>query len=262
MVEPLTSAPSPRLGRVVAFGAALFLAAFLLARSPALFDLPVARFLNSFANRSLTLDRFAYAFYWYLSLNSALLMSFIWYCWFRSDVPEKRARVLVGTVMALGATVISRICQYTLPTHSRPIYDAALGYVKPSTLETTKLNTWNSFPSDHTTLLAGLTITLWIVRSPLRVPLIALMALIELSRVYMGAHYPTDLIGATGLALVVIWLTQTPPFIRLGLWAVAQEQQRQALFYGCAFFFCYQMITYFGDLRSFASIVLSMGHWL
>lgn len=251
-----------RIVRNCTIGAILFGFAFVLARSPALFDLPFARHLNGFSNRNLSLDRFAYGFYWYLSLNSVLLMSFIWFCWFRSDEPGKRARVLVGTVMALGATVISRILQYTLHTHSRPIYDPALGFVKPSTLEVTKLNTWNSFPSDHTTLLAGLTITLWLVRSPLRVPLVLLMGVIETSRVYMGAHYPSDLIGGTGLALMVVWATQTEPFIRAGTWAVRFEETHRPFFYGIAFYFSYQMMTYFGDLRSFAAIILSLGHWL
>jgi membrane-associated phospholipid phosphatase len=236
--------------------------AFILARLPGFFDIPVARFLNSLANRNKVLDWAAHGVYAYPSLSSVLLMSLVWASWFQSEDAWMRSRIFVATTMALGAGIISRLFQHTLPTHPRPIFDPALNFQKPSTLENVYLNTWNSFPSDHATLLSGLFVTLWIAKSPFRYALLVFLPVVEIARAYMGAHYPTDLIAGAGLAICVVWSTQSEPFLRLGRWAVALEARNKALFYGLSYYICYQIVTYFVDLRSLAVIVLPFGQRL
>jgi PAP2 superfamily len=117
------------------------------------------------------------------------------------------------------------------------------------------LNTWNSFPSDHVTVFAGLAIVIYIARSRFALAAIAFTALAELARVYMGAHYPSDLIGGAALASLVVWATETSWFTSLGSRIVARQRRSPSLFYMSAFFVSYQIATLAGDIRWAASIL-------
>jgi undecaprenyl-diphosphatase len=60
-----------------------------------------------------------------------------------------------------------------------------------------------AFPSGHaSTSFACAAVLAWLTPLP-RVPLFSLAALIAFSRVYVGAHYPLDLIGGAVLGLLV-----------------------------------------------------------
>lgn len=75
-----------------------------------------------------------------------------------------------------------------------------------------------SFPSNHTTLAAALAAGIWLASR--RIGLIAaVLTLLEgFSRVYLGQHYPHDVLAAMALALLVIlggWPLTRRPLTRL-----------------------------------------------
>src|SRR5712664_844649 len=122
----------------------VFLGALALALSPGSFDGPLLSLINSLAGRSAVFDGLAYASSSYFTFSGVVLMALIWGCWFDSNDPDNRARILLGTLASLGAGVISRSLQHTLPSHPRPVYDPALNFQTPSGLEQ-PYHTWNSF---------------------------------------------------------------------------------------------------------------------
>jgi membrane-associated phospholipid phosphatase len=187
------------------------------------------------------------------TFSGAVLVALVWACWFDTTDPESRSHILVGTLASFGAGVISRVIQYTLPT-PRPIYDSRLGFKLPANLNQ-PLNTWNSFPSDHVTVFAGLAIVTYIARSRFAFAAIASTVLAELARVYMGAHYPSDLIGGAALASLVVWATETSWFTSLGSRIVEWQRRSPCLFYMSAFVVSYQIATLAGDIRWAASIL-------
>jgi membrane-associated phospholipid phosphatase len=71
-----------------------------------------------------------------------------------------------------------------------------------------------SFPSDHTTVAAALAIGLWLTNRRLGVVAIGLALLEGFSRVYLGLHYPHDVVAAfilSGVVMLVGWpLTRRP----------------------------------------------------
>jgi membrane-associated phospholipid phosphatase len=75
-----------------------------------------------------------------------------------------------------------------------------------------------SFPSDHTTVAAALAAGLWLINRRLGV-IGGVIALVEgFSRVYLGQHYPHDVLAALVLSSVVVlggWLVVRRPLIRL-----------------------------------------------
>ena len=91
-----------RFKRNVLISFAVLLAAIGLAYRPGLGDLPLARLVNSFANRSPALDGLFYDFDDYFTFSGVILVALIWSCWFKSRDLEIRARLLVATLISIG----------------------------------------------------------------------------------------------------------------------------------------------------------------
>lgn len=63
-----------------------------------------------------------------------------------------------------------------------------------------------SFPSDHSTFAFSIAFSVWFVRRRLGSVLLGLAVLTGFSRVYVGVHYPADIIGSAALGLIVSYL--------------------------------------------------------
>lgn len=230
----------------------VFLAALGLVCYPALVDIPVVKFLNSYANRSARLDTLVYAFDSYFTFSGIILTALIWSCWFSDERLETRARILVATLMSFGAGTLSRFLQHHLLTHIRPYYDSTIGFHAPSLLET-PFNTWNCFPSDHAAVFSGLALTIYLVRPRSGMLAAAWLVVIESARVYMGAHYPSDLLGGAAFAAMVVWVSQSPAIVSVGKRMAAWERSSRSVFHMSAFFILYQIGTLFLDVRRVAA---------
>jgi membrane-associated phospholipid phosphatase len=238
-----------RILRNVLFASAIFLVAFVLARIPEAFDRPIARWLNSFINQSPLFDRFVGVSSGAAAFYGGVLVALIWHCWFGTKDLETRARILIGTLAAVGAGIISRLSQHAFATHPRPRLDPSLSFQAPGGYS--GYNTWDSFPSDHVAVFAGLVIIIYIAASRFTIFVIFWTILLECFRIYTGAHYPSDQIGGAGLAAMAVWVAQAPWFVSLGRRLITRwEQLSPAMFYMIAFFWTYQIATLFGDIRT------------
>jgi membrane-associated phospholipid phosphatase len=238
-----------QIQRNVFISSLVFLGAFAVALAPQAFDRPLTGLINSFANRSTLFDGLAASLNAAYSFSGVVLMALIWACWFDTRDIESRARLLIGTLGALAAGGVSRVLQHTLSTHPRPIHDPALVFQAPSGIQPL-YNTWNSFPSDHVTVFAGLALVIYIVRSRFAVFAMVWTIFVETCRVYMGGHYPSDLVGGAALAGIVVWATQVPWLISWAARLVARwERSSPSLFVMVAFFLSYQIATLFLDIR-------------
>ncbi len=247
---------SPRRIRLnICIAAAVFVVAALVALFPDSFDRPVVQSFNQLVGRSKLFDRLVLSVFWYPTYSGVIVTAVIWWCWFATDAVESRCRIMIGVLAAFGAGAVSRWLQHVLPTHPRPYYDSAVSFKIPSELEQ-QLNTWNSFPSDHGTILGALVVLAYIARFKFVLQLAIFVALIELARTYAGAHYPSDLIGGAALGTIAIWAVQRPKIFSLCSPALQWEKRSPSIFYATAFFLSYQVATLFGDLRWTASLIL------
>ncbi len=248
MAIDFNPAKAPEARRNMVMSGIVFLCTLGLALFPEIFDQPATRLINGFANRSWLFDYVANASSKYFTFSGVILMAMIWYCWFENRDSERRVRLLVGTIASIGAGSVSRFLQHKLPTHPRPYFDQTLGFQQPLNLDGA-LNNWNSFPSDHVTVFAGLAVVLYIARAPFAIYAIVWTIVVESFRNYTGAHYPSDLLGGAALATFAVWASQMPWPVSLGKRIMRWEQSSAGLFYMGAFFFSYQIATLFDDIR-------------
>ena len=64
----------------------------------------------------------------------------------------------------------------------------------------------NGFPSDHTLLAAALATLIYSYHTKIGIIAWALAILVGLSRVYVGVHHLTDIIGSIVIAVITMWL--------------------------------------------------------
>ncbi|WP_328316008.1 phosphatase PAP2 family protein [Streptomyces sp. NBC_00388] len=105
----------------------------------------------------------------------------------------------VSVVVAFGvAEVVKKLISEVRPCRSMP---------HAFIVETCPVRSDFAFPSGHTTTAAATVAALWLLNRKL-CAVAALFALFEgFTRVYVGAHYPHDVLGSALLALPVAFLT-------------------------------------------------------
>lgn len=64
----------------------------------------------------------------------------------------------------------------------------------------------NSFPSGHTATAFGFATVIFLASSFWGIPALLLASLIASSRLFLGAHHPSDLVAAILLSLGVVWV--------------------------------------------------------
>lgn len=174
------------------------------------FDQPVVSFLNSFARRSLVLDRVVAFVAGSPLLKGGLFMALFSYAWFRpgTDASVRRTRGVIlatfaGTFLGL---LIARSMAVSLPYTARPL--CSPGFVLPAGISSDDAGAFrlmSSFPSDHATLFVGLATGLMMVSRRMGLIGFFLFAfVVGFPRIYLGYHWPSDLIGGGALGAICV----------------------------------------------------------
>lgn len=258
-VSSIPSASRLRRGATACLAVAAFAACWVIAFAwPGQLDYPLVRALNVFAGKVPRLDE---ALAWLTTdylFSGVLLMALVWHCWFAADGAEPRSAVLVGTVGAFAAGLAGRALQLALPTHLRPMHDAALAMRLPAGVDPAGLNHWSSFPSDHAAVQFGLAWVVWQARPGLGRAALIWAVLLNTARIYLGAHFPTDVIGGAALGLLAVLLAQAAAAAAAARPLARLERSAPGAFYAVAFFLSYQIATLFDEARTMAAAALAV----
>lgn len=219
-------------------------------------DLPILRLTTSVVGQVPIFDHLVHAISRYDSFKGIPIMALFWFAWFRAplgETPDRRAArqnhliaVLAGAICAV---LLSRVLQLALHLHQRPIL-AGLGLHFPDFIDRTSVNPWNSFPSDHSMLFFALATGLWQVDRRLGgFAYFWAAVMIDLPRLYLGLHYPSDIVaGAVLGTLAMIGFLRLP---LQSLWLIVERWRGQhaAGFYMMAFLLTEQVARLFDDIR-------------
>jgi undecaprenyl-diphosphatase len=227
------------------------------------FDNSILEFLNRFANHSEAFDKAVGAVSGSYVLKGGVYMAAVWWAWFSGAPGEDQARrrtYMVSTILAaIVALGIARVLGTVLPFRGRPLFADGLDFVPPRSANTADFEDWSSFPSDHAALFFSLAAGLWYVRRSLGLLAGAYAAVVIcLPRLYLGVHYPTDLIAGAAIGIAVTWIAVRRPIRRaVGLPALAWLYRAPAWFYAFLFLVTFQTATLFADVRGLLHL---LGH--
>lgn len=210
--------------------------------------------LNHFANRSDLLDFSIVVIAETDLLKGGVVLAVFWAVWFQRDANQKQNRTrlvsaLLGSFLAL---LCCRVLALMLPFRERPLHSAAIDLQIPDALDVEALSGWSSFPSDHATLFFALAIGIGLVsRVAGRLILVHAIFVVSLPRVYLGLHYPTDIVAGafigSGLTYVVVKNERITARIEESV--TAWLGKAPGLFYAAFFLLTYQIATLFNDGR-------------
>jgi undecaprenyl-diphosphatase len=222
------------------------------------FDFPIDRWLNSCFGKHVLFDDLVGYLNGFDLFNSVLLICAFWWCWFRSAAPAERTRDREHVVLTLASGVISivvaRALALGLPFRVRPRFEPALHFVLPDAWNSSFYADWSSFPSDNAMMFATLATGLFFISW--RVGLLAMIyvpAVICFPRIYLGLHYPTDILVGLLLGTVCGYFgNQASPRRWLAAPALRWELNAPASFYTAFFLLTYEFATLFTSVRGVA----------
>ena len=127
-------------------------------------------------------------------------------------------------------------------------------------MKPTTLDGWSSFPSDHAVLFYALsTGMLFVSRKVGTIAIVYTTLFIGLPRVYLGIHYPTDIICGAIFGTVIALLCNQPTFGKkfsepILKWSISKPE----FFYPIFFIITYQIADIFNNSRDFIAYLKSM----
>ncbi|GAC1411830.1 MAG: undecaprenyl-diphosphate phosphatase BcrC [Gemmatimonadaceae bacterium] len=151
------------------------------------FDYTLFHAVNGLAGRNPVLDAVMIGSAKYLPVVFALALVGLWLSW---RARNQRAALLAG-ISALLALGIGQLIGKAFP-RPRPYLSHTVNQLIPPSLDT-------SFPSDHAIL--GFAVAVMVSRYNRRVGvmLLVLATVMAIARVFVGAHYPADVLGGAVL---------------------------------------------------------------
>jgi undecaprenyl-diphosphatase len=220
------------------------------------FDSSIISFLNGFARHSVFFDTLVTMISGDDLLKGGFVVALIWGAWFRpgENQRENRRFLMWGILGCLIAVVAARGLAHELPFRARPLANPALHFQTPYGRSEEDLINWSSFPSDHAAVFFALAISIFFAwRAAGIVALCYVFVMICLPRLYMGFHYPTDLLAGGIIGVAIASLARLSSLRE----AVGETTERwlersPASFYSCFFMLTFQIATIFESTREIA----------
>ncbi|MDQ2711757.1 MAG: phosphatase PAP2 family protein [Acidobacteriota bacterium] len=220
------------------------------------FDRTIVTFLNQFVGRSGLFDRAADAMVSTYLVSSMLLLACICYLWFRETSirdTKDRPMILREFVGVCLAGPLSRAMQLLLKFHPRPFHDSSLHFRLPISVEPNEFNHWSSFPSDHAAVYFALAALIMFHSRRLGVLAWIVSALAVFPRVYLGYHWPSDIVAGAVVGVFCVWVCRKVIPDSAVTRTLKWEQTVPYAFYTIGFLLFYQVGTLFEEVRRLGS---------
>lgn len=229
------------------------------------FDAGIISWLNEWAQRSWALDT-AMNLSTSSLVKAAGIVPVIFWAWFRRDDDKddftrktrERGILLFGMVFCLFSLFVSRMISKIAPFRIRPLRNPDLHFVLPYGQNPSTLVDWSSFPSDHAAVYFTVAICIYFVSK--KAGLLALgytFFVTCVPRIYLGLHYPTDILAGAALGTAMASLSLSPAIRTAFTGRILRCQELYpGRFYACFFLYALQLATGFELIRELGDFVI------
>lgn len=227
------------------------------------FNLIIIFWLNQYSQLSpkfnyiISYIEHAYAF------KGLAIMSMLWYLWFKSsDTSLKTKSTIIGAIIScIIALLITSAINYVVPFQFTPIANKAINFQPPigSTIDSSNTgHGWiNSFPSHHATMFYALAMGIFLASKRLGYFAFFYITLfIIFPRIYLGLHYPTDVIaGAAVGMLTTVLFNQKYILVIYERPIISLLEKYPAGFQTLLFIITFEIAVMFNDAISFLRLL-------
>jgi undecaprenyl-diphosphatase len=218
------------------------------------FDSSIISFLNGFAHHFQSFDTFVIMLSKNDLLKGGAVVALVWWAWFRPSINrnDNRHYLLCGIIACVLSVGVARTLAHVLPYRERPLRTPAVHFQKPYGTDDQYLINWSAFPSDHAAIFFALAMAiLFTWRAAGIVALCHVLVFICLPRIYLGFHYPTDILAGAAIGIAIASLSR---FLvvreAVARFAVPWLKDSPATFYACLFILTFQIATIFESTRA------------
>jgi undecaprenyl-diphosphatase len=197
--------------------------------------------------------------------SDGIIASLCCWAWFKHGEDKDKSKAaretfISGTVACIAGIILCRLLGMALPFRLRPLSDPTNGLHFPN--GTTDWAHWSSFPSDHAILFFTLSTCLFFISRVMGwIALLDTVFVICLPRIYLGIHYPTDILAGAVIGVVIGVLANQPAVKRsLAKGGFMWAEKSSGSFYAFSFLFIYEIIDDFFDARIAVDMLIRTLH--
>ena len=211
--------------------------------------------INNLANNASILTKIMFLIVDNSLLKGGVVIAVLWYLWFNENGVSLNNRKKIGITLwgTIIAIILGRSLQNLLPYRTRPIFNPEFNF--PYQID--GLDMFSSFPSDHAIMFFALATGVFRVSKKWGLFLYAyILLIICLPRIYLGLHYPTDILAGAVIGIFLIWMISILKISRrLENITIAASIKNPGIFYTCFFILSYQIATLFDDSRRLVKFI-------
>ena len=226
------------------------------------FDAGIISFVNGFVHRWFAVDATFALIATNTLFSGGAIAALIWWAWFRSDTNQRTAREFLscGIFTAFLSIVAARSLAELLPYRERPINRPELHLRIPYVFNESTVIHWSSFPSDHAAMFFALALSIYFVsRRAGMVAFCYVFLFVCAPRLYMGFHYPTDIVVGALIGMAVAGLSRIDSFRKaITLPALQWMERSPGLFYAAFFIVTFQIAITFASFRHVARFLVQL----
>jgi undecaprenyl-diphosphatase len=171
--------------------------------------------------------------------------------------------LLVTILAVLLALIANRAISVLLPYRVRPMETPDIGYRLPlfeDGFNYSDFERWSSFPSDQATYFFAFATGFWLLSARWGTFMFLYSTFIALSRVYLGTHFPSDVLTGALLGIAVQLALNRQPVRNAVAPALLMEKIKPAYFNALLFFVLLEMGTGFMNVRDIGRSLFRIFH--